>query len=223
MLQALPHRVWTARSHRASVRSRCPTVLTLRSKAIYIMPTSPQDHILTLLSRDDSCIIAISKHTLILPLISPPFFYLFIYPSNPDTQHLYSKRIFHLLPLHTITMAKSTSNSQRSRTLKSLPRPSVAEPTQHAQKLIRGTKHHCGGENAGGKGKCHLNGGGICTRHQAVCLVCKRVYMAHRQCFCARAAAEMTRRPVLGEASGNGKVKRKASRDLDAEGAESRN
>ncbi len=48
--------------------------------------------------------------------------------------------------------------------------------------------------------------------------------MAHRQCFCARAAAaEMTRRPVLGEASGNGKVKRKASRDLDAEGAESRN
>ncbi len=35
----------------------------------------------------------------------------------------------------------------------------------------------------------------------------------------------MTRRPVLGEASGNGKVKRKrkASRDLDAEGAESRN
>ncbi len=96
MLQALPHRVWTARSHRASVRSRCPTALTLRSKAIYIMPTSPQDQILTLLSRDDSCIIAISKHTLILPLISPPFFYLFIYPSNPDTQHLYSKYIFHL-------------------------------------------------------------------------------------------------------------------------------
>lgn len=96
MLQALPHRVWTARSYGANARTRCPTALTLRSKAIYIIPTSPQDQTLTFLSRDNPCKIFISKQTLVKPLISPPFFYLIIQPNNPYTQHPHSKHIFHL-------------------------------------------------------------------------------------------------------------------------------